>query len=221
MTRASLVSPAFVRLRQYSAAARMGAKVPRRCTRMTASHSSAVMLTIMRSRRIPALLTTTSRPPKVSTAVSMSRLAPSTSATSSPLATALAPMARISSTTWPAGPADRPLPSTSAPRSLTTTLAPWRANSMAWARPMPRPAPVITTTRPSQMPGTRRLLQVVQVVRLVQLVRLFDRSAGVAGRPHTFFGSSAKGVVRSLFGSLGRPSTRSPMTFLWIWSVPP
>ena len=153
MMRASLVSPALDRFRQYSTAARMGAKVPRRWTRMTASHSSTVMFTSIRSRRMPALLTRTSRPPKVSTAVAISRCAPSTSETSSPLATASPPMALISSTTSPAGPSDRPLPSTSAPRSLTTILAPWLANSMAWARPMPRPDPVMTTTRPSLMPA--------------------------------------------------------------------
>ena len=104
MMRASLVSPALDRFRQYSTAARMGAKVPRRWTRMTASHSSTVMLTSIRSRRMPALLTRTSRPPKVSTAVAISRCAPSTSETSSPLATASPPMALISSTTSPAGP---------------------------------------------------------------------------------------------------------------------
>ena len=36
---------------------------------MTASHSASVMLTSMRSRRMPALLTSTSRPPKVSIAL--------------------------------------------------------------------------------------------------------------------------------------------------------
>ncbi len=35
---------------------------------MTASHSASVMLTIIRSRRMPALLTTTSRVPNVSIA---------------------------------------------------------------------------------------------------------------------------------------------------------
>jgi hypothetical protein len=153
MIRASLVSPALTRSRQYSAAHRMGANVPRRWTRITASHSVSVMFTSIRSRRMPALLTSTSRPPNVVTAVSMSRLAPSQSLMSSPLATASAPMARTSSTTSPAGPADDPLPSTSAPRSLTTTLAPWRANSMAWPLPIPRPAPVTTTTRPSHSPA--------------------------------------------------------------------
>ena len=31
--------------------------------------------------------------------------------------------------------------------------APWRASSSAWLRPMPRPAPVTMTTRPSHIPG--------------------------------------------------------------------
>src|SRR5580658_8519762 len=61
-------------------------------------------------------------------------------------------MARTSSTTCPAGPSEEPDPSTSAPRSLMTSLAPWLANSRACSRPMPRPAPVMTTTRPSQIP---------------------------------------------------------------------
>src|SRR6202789_4118807 len=61
-------------------------------------------------------------------------------------------MPRISSTTWPAGPSEEPEPSTSAPRSLMTSLAPWLANSRACSRPMPRPAPVMTTMRPSQIP---------------------------------------------------------------------
>ena len=119
---------------------------------MTASHSSSVMFTSMRSRRIPALFTSTCRSPNVSTAFCTSRRAPSKSATFSPFAIASPPIARISSTTSPAGPVLDPLPSTSAPRSLTTTFAPWCANSSAWPRPMPRPAPVTMTTRPSQIP---------------------------------------------------------------------
>ena len=106
----------------------------------------------MRSRRKPALFTSTSRRPKASTAVATSCSAWAQSATSAPSATASPPMARMASTTSPAGPVDPPRPSISAPRSLTTTLAPWRANSRAWARPIPRPAPVTITTRPSQMP---------------------------------------------------------------------
>src|SRR3984957_17960568 len=61
-------------------------------------------------------------------------------------------MARTSSTTCTAGPSEEPEPSPSAPRSLMTSLAPWLANSSACSRPMPRPAPVMTTTRPSQIP---------------------------------------------------------------------
>ena len=60
---------------------------------MTASHSSSVMLTSIRSRRMPALLTTTSRPPNVSHGLLDQRSAPSQSATSSPLATASPPPA--------------------------------------------------------------------------------------------------------------------------------
>ena len=41
------------------------------------------------------------------------------------------------------------------------------------------------------------------------------------GPGYAFFGSSEKGVVLSLLGSLGRPSTRSPMMLRWTWSVPP
>src|SRR6516165_12840266 len=61
-------------------------------------------------------------------------------------------MPRTSSTTSPAGPAEDPVPSTSAPRSLTTSLAPSLAKASACSRPMPRPAPLMTTTRPSQIP---------------------------------------------------------------------
>ena len=71
---------------------------------MTASHSASVMLASIRSRRMPALLTSTSRPPKVSTAWWTRRSAPSQSEMSSPLATASPPMASISSTTSWAGP---------------------------------------------------------------------------------------------------------------------
>ena len=70
---------------------------------MTESQSSSDMLTSTRSRRMPALLTRTWRSPKVSTAVSISRLPPSQSATSSALATASPPAAVISSTTCWAG----------------------------------------------------------------------------------------------------------------------
>ena len=128
--------------------------MPFRCTLMTASHSSSVMFVSMRSRRMPALFTSTSRPPKVSTAVLISRCAPCQSETSSPFDTASPPMALISSTTSWAGPVDAPVPSISPPRSLTTTLAPCSASIKACSRPMPRPAPVTMHTRPSHIPAT-------------------------------------------------------------------
>src|SRR5438309_1218025 len=127
-------------------------KWPLRWTRRTASHSSSLMLTRTRSRRTPALLTRTWRPPKASTAALMSRWPASQSATLSALAMASPPMALISSTTCWAGVRSSPEPSMAPPRSLTTTLAPSEANSSACSRPMPRPAPVMTATRPSSAP---------------------------------------------------------------------
>src|SRR6266851_3071922 len=109
------------------------------------------MFTSMRSRRMPALLTSTWRSPKVSTAVLTNLWAPSHDDTSSPLATASPPISRILSTTSPAGPAEDPVPSGSAPRSLTTTLAPCSASITACSRPMPRPPPVTMQIRPSHM----------------------------------------------------------------------
>src|SRR5437773_2747998 len=119
---------------------------------MTASHSSSVMFTITRSRRMPALFTSTWRSPKVSIAVRISRWAPSQSAALSRLATASPPIFSISSTTCCAGARSAPSPCMSPPRSLTTTLAPSCANSSACSRPRPRPAPVMMATRPSSAP---------------------------------------------------------------------
>ena len=121
---------------------------------MTASHSCRVMLTSIRSRRIPALLTRTSRPPKVLDGRVDEALGPVASRlTSSPLATASAAHGPISSTTSPAGPAERPGAVHLGAEVVDHDLAPWRANSMAWPRPMPRPAPVTMTTLPSQIPA--------------------------------------------------------------------
>src|SRR5258706_7696992 len=107
------------------------------------------MLVSMRSRKMPALLITACRSPKVSTAVLISRCAPSQEATLSPLATASPPIAVISSTTCWAGLRSPPVPSTLPPRSLTTTFAPCAARLSACSRPIPRPAPVTIATRPS------------------------------------------------------------------------
>ena len=125
MMRASTGAPAFDCARQYSLACRVGAKCPLRCTRMTASHSSSAAVNNIRSRRKPALLTSTSSPPNVSSARCTSACAPSQSAMSSPLATASPPAARISSTTACAGPVSCPPPSLLTPRSFTTTRAPF------------------------------------------------------------------------------------------------
>src|SRR4029079_11729110 len=63
------------------------------------------------------------------------------------------PFFLISSTTCWAGPASPPEPSSAAPTSLTSTLAPSWAISMAMARPMPRPAPVTMATLSLTMSG--------------------------------------------------------------------
>ena len=81
--------PARASTRPRSASARSG---PCRCTRTTSSHSASVMLVSMRSRRMPALFTSTCRSPNVSMAVWISRWAPSQSATSSVFATASPPV---------------------------------------------------------------------------------------------------------------------------------
>src|SRR3954465_928023 len=161
MMRASTSSPALERSRQCAEACRSGQKWPRRCTRMTASHSSTDIPASIRSRRKPALLTSTSSRPYVSMAVWMSAAAPSQSAMSSVLATAWPPASRIPSTTICAGASDEPSPSRDVPMSLTTTRAPSAANASAWARPNPPPAPVTMTTRSSQMP--MRLLSQVSL----------------------------------------------------------
>src|SRR5947209_14840261 len=166
MIRASTGSPALACSRQYAAAWRIGANVPRRWTAMTASHSDGSMFTSMRSRRMPALLTSTSRRPKASTACATIAPASSKSATLPPLTTASPPAATISSTTDCAGEASSPTPLTSPPRSLTTTLAPWRASDSACSRPMPRPAPVTSATRPSHSPD----MAVLSLSRVLELL---------------------------------------------------
>src|SRR5580692_2887389 len=152
MIRASTSTPARDCSRQYVTACLEQANVVRRWPRMASSHSSTVMLTNIRSRRMPALFTRVSSRPNASRASATSDPAPSQSAASAWLATASPPSPRISSATASATQASDPLPWTSPPVSLTTTRAPWRANSRAWARPSPRPAPVTMTTRPSQIP---------------------------------------------------------------------
>src|SRR6476660_9754551 len=108
---------------------------------MTAYKSSSVMLNNMRSRVIPALLTTMLKPPRPS-AVSTNSSAVDRSLMSPATATALDPAVAISSPTSDLS---------SAPAiSLTTTVAPARASPMASARPRPAAAPVTTATSPDR-----------------------------------------------------------------------
>src|SRR5438094_2817541 len=147
-------SPFLCSSLQYSQAWRHMLKVPFRCTAMTASQSSSAMLKIIRSRRMPALLTTMLSLPKVSSAHWTMRLAALKSTTLSPLATAWPPIFLISATTSCAGVAvGAPVPSKCAPRSFTTTFAPCFASSSASSRPMPRPEPVTIATLPSSNIG--------------------------------------------------------------------
>src|ERR1700730_13566014 len=113
------------------------------------------MPAINESRRIPALLTRMSRPPNSSMACCTTLSAPLQVETFSVLTTAVPPAALISSATSCAGPVSAPSPALLPPRSLTTILAPSLANSSACSRPMPRPAPVMTATRPSSAPIDR------------------------------------------------------------------
>src|ERR1700730_17025637 len=107
------------------------------------------MLTIMRSRRMPALLIRTSSLPNVAIASSISAFAPAQSLTSLPFTMASPPACLIASTTDLAGVGSEPSPAAVAPRSLTTTFAPCSASINAYSRPRPRPAPVTIATRPA------------------------------------------------------------------------
>ena len=153
MMRPSTSSPAFDRSRQCAVAWRVAQKWPLRWTATTASHSASDMEKIIRSRRMPALLTRMSRRPNVSTASATMRPAASKSVMSAPLTMASPPFASISATTSFAGPRSAPEPSVPPPRSFTTTLAPSDASISACSRPMPRPAPVTIATRPAHSPA--------------------------------------------------------------------
>src|SRR4029077_312964 len=105
---------------------------------------------------MPALLITMSMRPNASTAVVTIDSAAAGSETSAVLAAAEPPDALVSSTTcWATSvlvSAEAPYLSWSLehPMSLTTTAEPRRARSSANSRPSPRPAPVMTATRPSK-----------------------------------------------------------------------
>src|SRR5437899_5467995 len=110
------------------------------------------MLKIIRSRRIPALLTRMSRRPNSSSVWVISRSAATKSVMSSLLATARPPRATISPATNAAASGSRPVPSSPQPRSLTNTAAPSAASARDSSRPIPPPPPVTIATRPSRVP---------------------------------------------------------------------
>jgi hypothetical protein len=118
-------------------AARVSRNGAVRLTRMTRSHSASdTSAAADIPSMMPALFTSTSSPPKVSTAAATTCSTTAGSLRSPVTATAVPPAASISATTALA---------VSALTSATTTLAPSPANRSAAARPMPEPAPVTTT----------------------------------------------------------------------------
>ncbi len=134
--------------------ARVSRKGAVRLTRMTRSHSASLTSASADIRSmIPALLTSTSTPPKRSTAVATTASTTDCSLRSPVTATAMPPASLISSTT-----ARTP----SALRSAATTRSPWAAKVSAVARPMPEPAPVTMTPRPSSPSAMNRSSHVCQ-----------------------------------------------------------
>src|SRR3954471_15707120 len=145
------------------------------------------MLKKKRSRRMPALFTTTSMRPKASRAACTMRFAEVQSATLSVLAAAVPPVARISSATFCAGPLLAPSPLTEVPRSLTSTFAPAAAMASAKSRPMPPPAPVTRTTLPSSMDLlSRAMLASALNPKSVAIIGASDNPHKVGGRPLLF-----------------------------------
>src|SRR6266516_6004333 len=90
---------------------------------------------------MPALLTSTSRPPRSAWAWSVIRRTASASARSA--WTTVCPSPGSPARTWPARPGD--------PRWCTATRSPCPANASATARPRPRDAPVTSTARCATM----------------------------------------------------------------------
>src|SRR3984957_18830018 len=119
---------------------------------MTSSQSDSSMLKDILSRRIPALLTRMSRPPKVSTAWSTTFLPPSHELMSSPLTAASPPRSLMRATTSSAGCSAADVLVRAPPTSLTMTRAPSLDKRSASSRPMPLPAPVTMATLPSSRP---------------------------------------------------------------------
>src|SRR3954454_7483754 len=108
------------------------------CTRRQAS-SSVSRIESSSGGEMPALLTSTSIPPKRATAAAYMPCTSSAEVTS----------ARTNSPSISSASALPP----SSSRSATTTCAPSAANRRALARPMPLAAPVMTATLPSSLPA--------------------------------------------------------------------
>ena len=199
--------------RNRMAACLTSVNVPLRWTAITSSHSSSVMLKIIRSRRIPAAVTTMSSPPNSSMACWTRPSPVAISVTDRVLATASPPAARIAAAVSSAGPVDSPLPSTAPPMSLTTTFAPISPSCSATALPIPLPAPVTIATRPSSRSAISRSFLIDRSLKRCGLplrnyfkTRLHARaSEWVSAAPHPspagrgfFYG---RGCVRGFLGS--------------------
>ena len=118
---------------KYGQANLLKLKVPNKWTFWTWSHSLSLILAKELSLKIPALLTKTSMVPYLS--ITFLMISSAWEATSCWSAQASPPAALISSTVLVAS-----------LKSLTTTLAPYLANHLAYSLPKPAPAPVIKTT---------------------------------------------------------------------------
>ncbi|MNE35251.1 hypothetical protein D3C80_1290020 [compost metagenome] len=105
--------------------------------RCTFWNSSSEVSSMVPTARMAALLTSTSRRPKVARVVSITRFQSASLAMSWRMNRASPPISAAAR--WPA----------SSLRSVSTTLAPSRASSLASSRPMPLAAPVTMHTLPS------------------------------------------------------------------------
>ena len=126
-------------------------QVPLRCTLITWSNWSSVIVRMVASRVMPALLTMMSSDPNVSTVcASMASISAAlvtsqraTAATSGPPSLAAATCVASRS------------------RSPSTTRAPCLTNTSAMAKPMPCAPPVMTAVRPSRIATSASFLSVL------------------------------------------------------------
>src|SRR5712691_3925273 len=124
-------------------AARQQRNVPLRLMRSVSSHVCGVIVSIVTLCRMAAAQTSAVGGPTRS-AIAKSRLTSTPSPTSAVATVAAPPFLRIVSLTFS---------SCDSVRAARTTWAPARAMASAVARPIPRPAPVMIATRPSNHPG--------------------------------------------------------------------